>query len=106
MHGVLRISSVLNQGITGIYVCVKGFFEIYNGQTKSFKVVGLVPGAKYCFRLRAYNEVGESEWSRISHYTTKAQIPKMPKCLRVVDANSTVSSHLSSIGFHLSGLIV
>ncbi|KIZ02144.1 fibronectin type III domain containing 3A, partial [Monoraphidium neglectum] len=57
----------------------EGFFEVYSGDERSFKVVKLAPGMRYTFRIMAYNTLGPSPWSLCSAFSTQASVPSAPE---------------------------
>jgi hypothetical protein len=55
-------------------------FEPNEGDTsgRRYNAAGLLPGQFYCFRIRAQNAVGMSEWSESSAITLAAGEPAAP----------------------------
>lgn len=52
--------------------------EVYRGEERAFKVLKLVPGARYNFWVLAWNSVGCSEVGQVGSYTTQATVPGQP----------------------------
>lgn len=54
------------------------FVEIFNGLQKNFKVTKLKVSTCYRFRLSAINEIGKSDYSEISCFSTSGSAPSQP----------------------------
>ncbi|KAI8476074.1 MAG: fibronectin type III [Monoraphidium minutum] len=57
----------------------EGFFEVYSGDERSYKIVRLAPGTRYTFHIMAFNQLGPSPWSLCSAFTTQASVPAAPE---------------------------
>ncbi|BDA40522.1 probable fibronectin type-III domain-containing protein 3a [Coccomyxa sp. Obi] len=69
----------------------EGFVEVFKGIPKDMKhrVPQLQPNTQYTFRVKAFNKLGESEWSEEAKFRTHATVPDQPEAPRLVSAGPT-----------------
>ena len=66
-----------------------GFLTVFHGPSLTYTVKDLKRKCAYKFRLRAKNDEGNSAWSEITKFTTRADVPKSPGKIRTkIQANN------------------
>lgn len=86
------------EGVTGP-ICSEGYWRTYEGRRTTCRISQLAPGTQYCFRLKAVNGVGDSDWSFTCKYATKLPVPCAPSGLHAVRDSSWGSDHGQSVRF-------
>ncbi len=64
------------------------WFTVYSGSEDIITVSSLKAGTKYALRVKAFNEVGESDWTERFHAATQGLAVVIPSCILTIFQSS------------------